>query len=718
MTKDYKDELITGRDDEDVIRRAKARFKRAMDWESEFRQRAVEDMKFLVGDSDNGYQWPASMRQQRQGDNRPCLTINKVHQHWLSVVNDGKQNKPSVTIHPTGSAATYQAAQCFESVIRHIEYRSNAQNAYDKASESQVGCGIGYWRVDNDYVADNSFDQEIFIRPIPDSTQVLLDPDIKETDGSDANFGFVFTDLAKATFLKQWPDESEYLRSTPLEEGGWIGPEKIRIAEYFEVREVNDVLYAVMGPNGVQQYIQRSQMTPGQIEQVRDREDIFPRRRIKRREVWKYFIAGTKVLESGRIPCKYIPIVRVIGEEMIVDGKLERKGLVRYMKDPQRMYNYNSSAQVEIVAMQSKSPFVAPLDAIDGLENYWNSANKINFSVLPYNAYDEQGRQVPPPQRASAPSSSEGYQTGLETAAEEMRMVSGQYDAMMGAPSNEQSGIAITRRQRQGDRATYHFIDGLAKAIRFTGKILIDMIPQVYDTRRIFRVMGENGNQHRVMIDPSGDPFAHLADHEGPLMIFNPSVGAFDVTSDVGPSWQTQREETLNAVQQILAANPSLTQVIGDLFFRAADFPLADEMAERMQRWIPGYLLGNGPTPQEQQAMQQIQQLTQKLQELQAKSMRDDIEKARLRDDGQARMAEIMQKEQNHERERMEEQEQKRIDEYDAETRRLKVLSDNFLGVANLSTLATQEERLIEGSANRLLDNNCSTAIDGLSNNI
>ncbi len=707
----YRDELNQSTDDAAVIARAKARFDRAMQWEGEFLTAAADDIKFVVGDGTNNYQWPALMRESRLRDKRPCLTMNKVHQHWLSVVNDGKQNKPSVTIHPTSEDASYLAAQAFEKVIRHIEYISNAQAAYDKASEYQVACGVGYWRVTNEYGHDNSFDQQIFIRPVPDATQVLLDPMIKESDGSDAKFGIVYTEMAKADFIRAYPDHEDAMRDSAIGQGGgWLGDDKVRVAEYYEVREIKDTLYAIMGPNGVPKYLQRSDMTPEEIESVKDRADEYPRRSIKRREVWKYLIAGNTVLDKGIVPCKYIPIVRVIGEEMIVDGKLERKGLVRYMIDAQRMYNYNTSAQVEAIALQTKVPFVAPLGAIDGLEQYWNTANTVNHSVLPYNSADENGNPIPAPTRSQPPSSGDGYTTGMQAAAEEMRMTSGQYDAMVGAPSNETAGVAIQQRQRQGDRATYHFIDGLSKAIRFTGKILIDMIPRVLDTKRLISIMEDDGTKTRVMIDNNAQQATvEMKTAQGEVtLILNPSIGEYDVTSDVGPSYQTQREQAFDAMQSILATNPALTQVIGDLFFKAADFPMADEMAERMQRWIPPSITGQAPSPQEQQMQQQMQQMQMQLQKMQAEALQKDEEIHSLRMRGTVDLMKVSDARVNQHLERELEARQKAIDEYRAETDRLKVLSDQFAGIAGMDQLKRQEGAIIDNRA----------TIDGISRTI
>ena len=172
--------------DEKILIRALRRLKRCEDWEATFRDNFRMDVKFANGDSYNNYQWPQPVAVRMQQDATPMLTINKTKQHNLQIINDAKQNKPGVLVRPVGGEASFDAAQVFEGVIRHIEYISNAEQAYDTATTTQVEGGIGYWRVVTDYVGENTFDQDLFVRRIRDPLSVYLDPDIKETDGSDA----------------------------------------------------------------------------------------------------------------------------------------------------------------------------------------------------------------------------------------------------------------------------------------------------------------------------------------------------------------------------------------------------------------------------------------------------------------------------------------------------------------------------------------------------
>jgi hypothetical protein len=590
--------MFTG--DEKIVLQAKKRFQRAEAWESDARKRFVDDIKFANGDSDNSYQWPWNVQAQRgvgTPAEKPVLTINKTIQHCLMIQNDAKQNKPSVSIHPTGNGSSFESAQIFEGIIRHIEYISNASSAYDRATVFQVQGGIGYFKVETDYSDDNSFDQEIFIRPVPDPLSIYIDCDIKEFDGSDANWAFIFEDMEKYEFLAKFPDFDGILNSAPLgNTDGWSTQDTVRVADYYRRVTKKDKIVTVRDPStGMVKKVDKLSNLDKFDRALYDADPDKQSRKIEYSEIEQYKIAGDKIIDRTIFPSRYIPIFRVIGTETIIDGRLDRKGHTRGLIDPQRMYNYWSSGATEFVALQSKSPFVGPAAAIEGYEGYWETANNVNHSILPYRHVDDDGQTIPAPERASPPVMAQAYIDGLKIAANEMEMVSGQYQAQMGAPSNERSGKAIAERQRQGDTATYHFIDHLGLAIRFLGKVLIDMIPRVYDTERVVMILSQDGSRKSVQVDPN-----HLAAHTqtqdpgGPdfdanqvQAVFNPNVGKYDVEADIGPGYATRRQEAWNAFTQIVASSPQLVEKVGDLMFRAADFPMADEIAERLKPELP-----------------------------------------------------------------------------------------------------------------------------------
>jgi hypothetical protein len=591
-----------------ILTEARDRFKRCEDWEAEARTRYRSDLKFANADADNGWQWDDGIRNSRTLDNRPCLTINKTRQHNLQIINDAKQNKPSVTIRPVGDGATYKAAQVYEGITRHIEYISGGEVVYDTATTFQVTGGIGYWRIVTDYADGDTLDQEIFLRRVKDPLTIYMDPDIREVDGSDAKFAFVFDDILKDDWDAKRPRFKDVGDLPTVGKGDdWLNADHIRVAEYYRVVEKPDKLLSYVDEQGQRQTARQSTLKDAPEVIVGLLQDPSTKvRDITDHEIHWCLIAGDKIVEKNVWPGKYIPIVRVIGEETVIDGKLDRKGHTRALKDPQRQYNYWTSSAAEFVALQGKSPFVGAARAIEGLEEYWRTANTSNHSILPYNDVDDAGQPIQRPERSQPPTMAQAYIEGMNVARQELMEVSGQYQAEMGAPSNEKSGKAIQERQRQGDNATYHFIDGLAIAIRFTGRILIDLIPKIYDTPRVMHMLGEDGSTMEVQIDPAAKTAFQDAT-EGAAMIFNPNVGRYDVQADIGPDYGTKRQETFNALQQIISGDSGLMPIVGDIMFKAADFPMADELAARMQRMVPPQAMG-GPPPALLQAQQELGQ--------------------------------------------------------------------------------------------------------------
>lgn len=615
------------RGDAEVLREARTRFEHCTEWEATARAHAELDARFAEGDALNMYQWPKEISRERKG--RPCLTHNKVRQHNLMIVNDARQNKAQVKVTPTGDGATYESAQVFAGLVRRIEYQSKAIDAYSSATWHQVQTGVGYVRVVTEYTDAQGFDQEIYIRRVGDPASIYLDPDAKDYDKADMRFAYVFTDIPKDQYEAEHGEVDDTMPQTLDMPKHAVKKDHIRVAEYWRRNTERDRIHMLRDGSVLRESdLDDDQMALYKplIERSRDTEDS---------SVEWFKIAGSKIVDRGDWAGKYIPIVPFLGEETVIDGVMDRKGHTRSQIDAQRIYNYWASAAVEQVALQSKTPYVADLRAIDGLDDYWKTANVKNHSVLPYVGKGDDGSDIPPPQRQEPPTMSTAYVQGMQMARQDLLEVTGQYQAELGMPGNERSGVAIQQRQRQGDTATYHYIDNQAKAIRQVGRILLDLIPKIYDVTRVMKIMGEDGSEQDVLVTqglrgchqqvqlPSGQPITPQqqeqikagAKLQGILCVFNPSVGKYDVEADVGPSFGTQRQEAANAFSQIMQANPAAFQIVGDFWAKNSDFPGADELAERLQRGLPPQY-APGPSPQVQQLQQQLQQTHQTAQQL------------------------------------------------------------------------------------------------------
>ena len=614
-------------DKKDMLATMRSRFTMAVSAYSESREDELDDLRFEAGSPDNQWQWPADVLATRgsvQGQTinaRPCLTINKLPQHVHQVTNEQRQNRPSVKVIPVDDNADVEVAEIFEGVIRHIEYISDADVAYDTACENQVTYGEGYIRVLTKYCDDNSFDQDLYIGRIRNSFSVYMDPTIQDPCGSDAEWCFVTEDMTKAEYERQFPDAAPV--SSIMQQGvgdsslsQWLTENTVRVAEYFYYEHTPTKLNLYQGNmSAVEGSREDKELKALGLKPLKSRmADVKKVKWLKTN--------GFEVLEEQDWAGKFIPVIRVVGNEYEVDGRLYVSGLIRNAKDAQRMYNYWVSQEAEMLALAPKAPFIGYGGQFEGYETQWKTANTTNWPYLEVNpdVTDGAGAVLPLPQRAQPPMASSGLLQAKAGASDDIKSSTGQYDSSLGATSNERSGRAILAREKQGDTGTYHYVDNLARAIRHCGRQLVDMIPKIYDTERIARIIGVDGEVKRAKINPSqAEPVKKIVDETGIVIekIYNPSVGKYDVCVSTGPSYMTKRQESLDAMSQLLQGNPQLWAVAGDLFVKNMDWPGAQEMAKRFAKTIDPKLLSDADEdPALQAAQQQLEAMGQELDQL------------------------------------------------------------------------------------------------------
>jgi hypothetical protein len=644
-------EALTG---DPIVLEARRRFDRVAEWESIWRQRAIEDIRFTYGDSDNGYQWPNEIRNARDTTARPCLTMNLINRHNKMISNQARQNKSTVKYIGMGNGATQDMANCYRDIHRHIEYRSQAQSAYTVARDFAVACGLGWWRIGTDYEASDgieAFNQELVVLPVGDPLSIYMDPDIKQKSGSDAMWAFVFDDLAEEEFEEAYPGIAKKrlaVGTQPLGlgtiSGDWITKHKIRVCEYFRRVAVEGELVSFVHL-GQRHAVRRDKLSK-LIEDASRRNALLADPQTRIREVvdydveW-YLIAGEERIDETKWVGSHIPLCRVVGEETTIEGVLDRRGHTRWMKDAQRMLNYNYSAQVEFAALQSKAPWVVAVKAIEEFETIWNTANVQNPAVLPFNHVDPEGDPsvpIPPPIRPEPPSPAPAYADGISQALNMLMFTSGQFQNEMGMMGNERTGAAINARQRQSATANFHFQDNYEDALIYEGKIFLECIPLLYDTRRVKQIIADDGIEYELEIDPSlRQGYLEHQARDGKIIrrSLNPLVGRFDVAASVGPAFGSKREEALESLTTIITQAPGLTALLGDILFKNMDFEGAEEAAMRLRRMVPPQALGQGPTPNEQMLTQQLGVLSQALQKSMEKQAKDQVKlvgKDQLRD--------------------------------------------------------------------------------------
>lgn len=573
-----------------------ARFMQAWD---EDRKRYVEDLKFAAGE-----QWDEKDKKARADEGRPCLVVDKLGQYKRQVVNDSRQNRPGIKVRPVDSGADVETAEIFQGLTRHIEDRSNADTAYDTALGSAVDGGFGFFRILREYATESSFDQELCIKRIRNPLTVLFDPDCQEADGSDARRVYLYEDIPEDVYEATYPDAEKIDWSADDIKGSdWFAEKKVRVAECYWIEKEQKTLHLLAdGTTATDEEIQEAQADGVEIPEIVQSREV-PVNVLK----WGKF-NGKEYLEGPQTePGKWIPVIPVWGNETDIEGKVIHTGMIHPAKDAQRLYNYSRTASAE--RLSKPGVYVAADGQINEYAEDWDGTNR-NVAVKRYNPMDVAGTMVPPP-RFDATDIPSALVQDMQISEHDIQGALGMYNASLGEKSNEKSGKAIVARQREGDMANFHFHDNLARAIRHAGRILVNLIPKVYDSARTVRVLGQDGTAEMVQINP--DLPVASAKMSGKA-IYNLNVGEYDVSVSVGPSYTTQRQEAADAMGQMFQGNPNLMPLIGDLFFRSQDWPMADDIADRLKLMLPPQILQaeeqkDGPDPKVQAMMQQVEQV-------------------------------------------------------------------------------------------------------------
>lgn len=561
------------RDEKAFIDLALSRWKQADEAESDNRKDSLDDLRFSIGD-----QWNPMIKSQRSLDGRPCLTMDQTQQATRQVCNEQRQQRPAIQVNPVGDGADTDDAEIWQGIVRHIEVQSDAELAYDGSFESMVRCGRGHFRAITKYDEDGN--QDIFIELIRNTFTVYSDPSPK------CKWKFIVEDLTKEEYQDQY-GKSELAASLNTMTGtgsappDWMKEGGVRVAEYYYIVE-----------------------TP--------REKKAPKIEVK----WAK-INAIEILEEAEIPGEVIPVFEVNGDDIDVDGKRYLAGLIRNAKDAQRQYNYMASAATESIALAPKAPFIVAEGQLENNEKQWKEANIRNNPFLQYKPIAIGGTPVGPPARQGAEPPIQAMSAMMSVAKEDLKAALGLYDPSLGQRKGDESGKAIERLQKQGDVATFNFSDNLSRTMRQLGRLLLKWIPVYYDTPRIQRIIKPDGTIKQV-ITHNGPDQAKAAAALNPDIkeIYDLSQGTFDVTINVGPSYQTRRQEAVATQMALIQAEPQLLNIIGDLVVGEMDIPGAKEIAKRLHAMLPTQVLeADDPTKQGQQLQAQVQQLGTQLQQ-------------------------------------------------------------------------------------------------------
>ena len=631
------------------------RFRTITDAESVLRQNMLEDLRFRASE-----QWPDHIKAMRDEDNRPCLTVNRIPSFIRQVTNNQRASRPAVQVNPTGDEGDPEIAQVLQGNVRLFEAKSAADVAYSTAAEAQVTMGRGYVRVVTDYINDDptGLDQEIKIRRVGNPFAIYMDPSAQSPDGSDARYAFVVEDLPLSEYRWRFP-RSEMAELADFTSVGntqpeWMPEGNIRIAEYFYVEEARETFVLLETVTGERIRYPKADLGTVNPEEVNDLT-VLAEREITTRQVKWALINAVEILEGneGRTegmdwPGKYIPIVPVLGDEININGVRDFRGIVRDAKDPQRMYNYWVSAETEMIALAPRAPFIGAEGQFEGHEVKWRTANTRNFPYLEYKPTSLSGQMAPPPQRQAWEPPIQAMTAAIAQSDNDLKATGGFHDASLGQRGPQESGRALRTRQQQDEMSNSHYLDNLGRSVRQVGRILVDLIPKIYDTARVLRILGEDDQQRSVMVFAGDQNQPSETQREalptGIVGIYILGVGRYDVSVSVGPSFQTRRQQDLDAMVEFVQAYPNVFPMVGDLLLGNLDFPGAKQMEARLKKMLPPPLQDDVdpakiPAPVQAQ-LQQMEIQLQRVQEAYQKAQ-EDIQTDQVKYRAQAAIKEV-----------------------------------------------------------------------------
>lgn len=564
-----------GVDKEQLHKEMLQRYRDATDYWEEQYKKAEQDMEFaFLPDT----QWDEWMAQTRSG--RPMYTVNKLRQAMKQITNDQRQNRPQVKVRAVEDSDA-DLAEVRQGLIRNIDQTSEADRARDTAFQFAVGGGYGVWRINYSYEDDGGFDMVIRKEEIANPFSVVFDHAARSKDRRDARFAFVKSRWARSAFREKWP-EAELVSVDDCDEvtKDWFQDEEVTVCEYWYKTKERYTL--VLMSDGAS--YDQAELAPILDELAAKGITVQRSRNAERMKVWQCVVSGAEILEgptewAGR----FIPLVPVWGEILDLKGKEIFFGAVRFGKDAQRMYNYERSTFIEVLADQPYSPFMAPAESIAGYEGQWNSLKTKRPPVLLYKA-DASLPNGGKPSREPTAQFPAALAQAAAISSDDIKAATGIYDASLGNRSNETSGRAILARQREGDVANFDYIDNLSYAMKYDFEITNDLISKVYDTERQIRIIGEDGAEKVIRVNQ-----VVLDEQTGEEVTLNDlSRGRFDIAVTVGPSFTTQRMEAAEAMMQ-LANDPSPIGMVAKYgFIKSLDSPGLEEVRKAARKILVG----------------------------------------------------------------------------------------------------------------------------------
>ena len=606
---------MTKKTDDNILQSMRDFRKRAEDYWHDIYDQAADDIEFCVNKES---QWDAAARLAREKSGRPCVTINKIASFVHQQTNALRANKMTLNAIPVDDSDVGKA-EIQDAMLEYVLKSSRADIATDWAGGRAIMGGFGFYRVTTDYENELSFNQDIKVKRIENPQSTYLSPEIKCPFGSDTTEAITGEWMSKDEFKRQFPNDDAVSVDDITEAMDWQSEDTVFVAEYYRVEYAQETLLLLDdGTTLLESKLDEYEGDPNLI--------ITDKRKTQTKTIMWYKCSRDAILEQTEIKADFIPIILVVGDEQWVKNKRYWNSLITNAKDPQIIYNYARTAQLEQLQKAGNRPWVADGESIEGYESYWADANNPNMTFLPYKSVGENGQQYAPPFMATAYQGSPDLMREVMTSADEIKGTTGINDATLGQQSNETSGRAIMARQRQSDQGNFHFLDNFKRAYEHLGRVILSMIPHYYDTPRVLRITQDDEVYKTLVInmDPES-PLVQKYEKElkdaelGINGLYNDvTVGKYDIRIAAGADYNTQREEAREVLIELGRAYPALMEVSGDLIIRAFDFPDADKIADRLKMLLPPQLKdqeGDEAPPMPPELQQQIQQMQQQMQQ-------------------------------------------------------------------------------------------------------
>lgn len=561
-----------------IAKEAREALETSYEFDRDNRALMVEDLKFAAG-----FQWSDAAKAERAG--RPMITINRSSQFLRQVSNPIRQNMPTIKVEPDRDDQS-DMAEIANGLFRRIQYNSSAGHVYAAAVEHMVACGLGWFRIVHDYVDQEGFDQEILIRRIFNPLSVYPDPASMEPARDDMGYCLVTEMVPLQAFKKLYPKARAEGIDTPGNAGRfatitWGSSDHVRVAEYWK-REPIKITLALLNDGSTHQITDKGK---AQLRELMAQGVVVSTRDVTSHKVSMIKCTGHEQLEDAyECPSRWIPLIPVVGSEIPLDNGIYRHGLLRFQREPQQLHNYFMSVAAESLGQQPKSPYMVTKKMVENWKSVWDNANK---TPTPYLPFDPDPAMPSGPQRVAPPPLPTGLIQMAKMLADDMKATTGIYDASLGARSNETSGVAIAAREEQGNQATAHFVDNLEHSLEHAGRVMLDMMPKVYDTNRVLRLIGDDDAEKSVEINK---PLLQVGDvefkHNDMQQMKFQSVRVV-----LGPNYASRRAEAVQQLTALIQAIPQVGMVGGDLVVKNMDFDGSEELAERLRAVLPPEVL-------------------------------------------------------------------------------------------------------------------------------